>query len=267
MTSTVIRRAGAPVLLAAATATVLAGCGGVGARLTFNDTEKVKATEIVMSGGSGDVTVKTAAITETRISRIIHRNSDPGETYRMDGTVLHIDTDCGSDCWVSYVIEAPTGVAVRGELGSGDIDLTGVGSADVNVSSGDIQIKDATGAVKARASSGDIDVLRPRGTTTMRATSGNVRVVDASGPVTATATSGDVDVIMAVARSVTAEASSGNVDLVIPAGSYRVVTDTGSGDAEIRGIVNDPAATVVLDLHAGSGDVTVTAAPSPGRPR
>jgi DUF4097 and DUF4098 domain-containing protein YvlB len=220
----------------------------------------VKATEIVMSGGSGDVTVKTAAIAETRISRIIHRNSDPGQTYRMEGTVLHIDTDCGSDCWVSYVIEAPAGVAVHGGLGSGDVDLTGVGATDVHVDSGDIQIKDATGPVKARASSGDIDVLRPKGTTTTQASSGNVRVVDANGAVTAKATSGEVDVIMAVAQPVTAEAGSGDVDVVVPGGSDRVQTHTGSDEPAIQGIVNDPAAKVVLDLHASSGDVSVTAA-------
>jgi DUF4097 and DUF4098 domain-containing protein YvlB len=260
MTSTLFRRAGAPVLLAAATATVLAGCGGVGARLTFNDTEKVKVSEIVMTGGSGNVTVKTAAINETRISRVIHHNADPGETYRMNGTVLHIDTDCGSDCSVSYEIEAPTGVAVRGELSSGDVDLTGIGSADVHVSSGNIEIKDATGPVKARATSGDIDVIRPKGATTAQSTSGDVRAVEAAGPVTAKATSGEVEVNMTVAQSVTAEATSGNVDVVVPAGTYQVKTDTGSGDTETRGIVNDPTAKIILDLRAGSGDVTLAAA-------
>jgi hypothetical protein len=85
-------------------------------------------------------------------------------------------------------------------------------------------------------------------------------VVDANGAVTAKATSGEVDVIMAVAQPVTAEAGSGNVDVVVPGGSYRVQTHTGSDDPAIQGIVNDPAAKVVLDLHASSGDVTVTAA-------
>jgi DUF4097 and DUF4098 domain-containing protein YvlB len=260
MTSTLFRRAGALVLIAAATATVLAGCGGVGARLTFNDTEKVKVSEIVMTGGSGDVTVKTAAVNETRISRIIHHNADPGKSYRMDGTVLHIDTNCGRNCSVSYEIEAPTGVAVRGQLSSGDVDLTGIASADVTVNSGNIEIKDATGPVKALATSGDINVIRPKGTTTVQATSGNVRAVEAAGAVMAKATSGEVDVTMTVAQSVTAHTTSGNVDVVVPAGAYRVKTDTGSGDTDIRGIVNDPGAKVILDVRAGSGNVTLAAA-------
>ena len=59
--------------------------------------------------------------------------------------MLHIDTDCGHDCSVSYEIEAPAGVAVRGELSSGDVGLTGSGSADVTLTSGDIMVRDATG--------------------------------------------------------------------------------------------------------------------------
>lgn len=59
MTSRVTRL----ILVAAVAAPVLAGCGGVGARLTFNDTEPA-VTEIVLTGASGDVMVRTAAIKE-----------------------------------------------------------------------------------------------------------------------------------------------------------------------------------------------------------
>src|SRR5690349_21127779 len=149
MTPTLARRAGA-VTLIAATAAALAGCGGgVGAKLTYDDTEKVKVSEIVLTGGSGDVTVTTAAITETRIKRIVRTDgsADPQASYQLDGTVLTLDTRCGDQCRVSYEIQAPPGVGVRGKIGSGEVALSDIGSADVIVASGDIVIDRASGLV------------------------------------------------------------------------------------------------------------------------
>jgi DUF4097 and DUF4098 domain-containing protein YvlB len=257
------RRTAALVLSAAVTATALAGCGGAGVRQTFNDTEKVKVTEIVMAGGSGDVLVRTAPIAETRITRIVHRATDPGESYRLDGTVLHIDTDCGHDCSVSYQIEAPAGVAVRGELRSGDIGLDGVGATDLRLTSGDIMVRNAAGAVTARSTSGDISVLDGKGGATIEATSGNVRVVNITGgPVDAQVTSGDVEVQLTAPNSVTARANSGDVNVMVPAGSYRVTADTGSGDHTITGIVDDRSAKNVINVHTGSGDARVVGQPT-----
>jgi hypothetical protein len=261
MTPTLARRAGALTLIAA-TAVALAGCNGTGAKLTYNDTEKVKVTEIDLAGHSGNVQVKTAAINETRITRIIRNNSDPAQSYRLDGTVLHLNTDCGMHCSVSYQIEAPPGVAVTGTLSSGDIALTDVASADVTVTSGDVMVHGATGAVKVKATSGDIDVVRAGGPVTLQATSGNLRAVDlAGGPVDARVTSGDVQLKVNKVTSVTAEATSGDVQLMVPTGTYQVHANAGSGDATVgTGITADAASKNVLDLTAGSGDVIVTAA-------
>jgi DUF4097 and DUF4098 domain-containing protein YvlB len=261
MTSILSRRAVAVALTAAGAATVLAGCGGVGARLTFNDTEK-KVTEIVMTGRSGDVAVRTAAIAETRITRVIHRNSDPGQTYRLEGTVLHIDTDCGRNCSVSYDIEAPAGVAVRGEVTSGDIALDGVGATDVKLTSGDVMVRNATGAVRIKGTSGDINVLDGKAGVTIETTSGDVRALNVAGPVTAAVTSGDVEVKTVAPGSVTAHTTSGDVNVIVPSGSYQVATDTSSGDDRIIGIVNDPQSKYVIDVRTRSGDATVSGAPT-----
>jgi DUF4097 and DUF4098 domain-containing protein YvlB len=258
MTTTLTRRAGALVLIAV-TAATLAACGEIGARLTFTDTEKAKVTEIAMQGGSGDVTVHTAAVTETTIKRVVQHHSDPGPSYRMEGTVLRIDTSCGPDCTVSYDIQAPAGVAVTGGLTSGDVRLTGIKSADVTVTSGDIVVSGATGGVKAASRSGDMTVTGAKGPVTVQAGSGDVRAVDLAGPVDARTNSGDVDVRLTARASVTAEASSGDVRVTVPAGAYQVRTDTGSGDASV-GIANDPSATNVLDVRTRSGDATISKA-------
>ena len=97
MTTTLIRRAGA-LTLVAATAVTLTGCGGVlGARMTYNDVEPTKITEIRISGGSGDVAVRAGTAEQTKITRVVRRNTNPGESYRLDGTVLHLYTSCGHD--------------------------------------------------------------------------------------------------------------------------------------------------------------------------
>jgi hypothetical protein len=249
------------ILVAAVTAPVLAGCGGIGARLTFNDTEPA-VTEIVVTGGHGDVMVRTAAIKETRISRVIHRNSDPSPTYRLEGSVLHIDTDCGNNCSVTYDIEAPAAVKVSGELRSGDIGLTGVGLTDITVTSGDIMISKATADVRAKATSGDVSVVDSAAKATVHSTSGDVRALNIKGAVDAQTTSGDVDVKLSAVTSVIAKATSGDVNVIVPAGSYQIRTTTGSGDSQIVGVTNDPAAKNVIDLSAASGDATLSALPA-----
>jgi hypothetical protein len=260
MTTTLIRRAGALTLVAATTA-ALTGCAGVlGAKMTYNDTVQKKITEIRIDGDSGDVNIKTAAVDETTITRLVRHSSNPEASYRLDGTVLTIDTDCGHNCSVSYEIKAPAGVAVSGELHSGDVALDGVGATDLQVTSGNVTAHNTVGAVKLRATSGDVDVFDSKAAVTAQVTSGNVRAMNAAGPVDIKATSGDVQVKMAVVQPVRAHASSGNVDVIVPPGSYKIVTDTGSGDESVAGLTNDPSSSTLIDARAGSGDVSVTAA-------
>jgi DUF4097 and DUF4098 domain-containing protein YvlB len=256
------RRALALTLIAAAAATTLAGCGGVGATLTFSDVEKVKVTEIKIDGRSGNVMVKTAAIAETRINRIIQHSSDPGPSYHVDGTVLTVRTDCGPDCRASYDITAPEGVKVTGTLASGDVGLTQIGSADVTVTSGNIIVQGATGDVRAVSTSGDLNVTQVAGKTTLEATSGNARALDVRGPVQALVRSGDVTVHLRTQASVKAETTSGDMDVTVPPGSYNVDVHARSGDEQIVGLVNDPASKFTLDLSAISGDVMVAAGPA-----
>ena len=265
MTPTLARRAGA-VTLIAATAAALAGCGGgIGARLTYDDTEKVKISEIVLTGGSGDVTVTTAAIADTRIKRIVRTDSsaDPQASYRITGTVLTLDTDCGDQCSVSYEIQAPTGVGVRGRLGAGDITLSDIATADLTVGAGNTAIDRASGTVSLKSGSGDILATDLRGETTLVTGSGDVEASGLSGGknIRTQTSSGDVKVEVAQPTSVTARTGNGNIELLVPDGQYQVKARHGSGEAELLGIVDDPTAKYVIDVQTGSGDATVTAVP------
>jgi hypothetical protein len=260
MTTTLVRRTGVLALIVAA-ATTLTGCAGVlGAKMTYNDTEKAKITDIVLSGGSGDVRISTAAVTETTIQRIIRGSTNPDESYHLSGSTMSLDSSCGLNCSVSYQIQTPPGVNVHGTLDSGDLQLAGVATTDVQLSSGDVLITDATGPVKVRATSGDIQVLRAHGTVSATATSGDIRAIDPGGAVTVRATSGDVQVRLATPNSVTADVTSGDLGISVPAGNYKVLNrGAAGGDTSITGITDDPSSKNVLDVKAASGDILIDA--------
>lgn len=260
MKSRLIRRTGAVTLLAAVAATALTGCDrGFGAKLTYDDTEKVKVTDIVVSGGSGDVSVTTAAVTETQVRRIVRSDGeDPGKSYSISGTTLKLDTSCGRNCRVSYEIQAPTGVKVSGELRSGAIALVDVGAADVQVTSGDIRLERISGDVTAKASSGNIEVHALGGAATLATTSGNIEGEELTGgkAVRVEATSGNVNLKLRQPASVTAKVTSGNVDLVVPAGAYKLRKIAGSGEVETD-FTSDDSATNIIDVSTRSGNVKI----------
>jgi hypothetical protein len=259
------RRAGAAALIATAAATVLTGCGGVGAKLTFSDVVKSKVSDIVITGAGGDVTIRTEAITETRINRIIHRNSDPGDSYRVEASTLTVDTDCGPNCSVTYDIVAPQGVKVSGSLSSGDVQLTGVGAVDLALTSGRLLVDKVKGDVRARATSGNLEFGDITGKLTASVQSGNVRAVRiGGGPVDVRATSGDVDVDLTVPMSLTAEATSGSVRAHVPAGKYDITTTARSGEVRLEGLGldDDASSPHKLIISAGSGDVDITTTPA-----
>jgi DUF4097 and DUF4098 domain-containing protein YvlB len=261
MTTTFVRRAGVLVIVAA-TATTLTGCAGVlGAKMTYQDTEKTKITEIRVNGGSGDVTVSGGPVTETTIKRIVRGSSNPGDSYPLDGGVLVLDTSCGHNCTVSYEIQTPSNVPVRGVLGSGDVRLTGVGATYLRLTSGNVTVSEPTGPVKLRATSGDIHVLNAKSTVTVHTTSGNIEALDAGGAVDLQVTSGDITAKLTTASSVTAQTTSGDVNVLVPKGSYQVRTNTGSGDAMVAGISPDTSAKNIIDVRTRSGDANVSAMP------
>jgi hypothetical protein len=249
--------AGAAALIALI---ALSACDGLAEqRLTFDRTEDVKITEIEIAPGSGDVAVRTGAVTNVRIKRVVqYRGAEPAEaTYRIDGTKLFLDTDCGRNCGVSYDILAPEGVAVRGENGSGDISLTAVSEVDVKVGSGDIRVADASGKVRAETGSGDISLNRVPGEVSARAGSGSIDGQGlGAGKVQAETGSGAITLSLVAAASVQAHASSGAVDLLVPMGDYQVRATANSGSVDVT-VPNNPTATATLDVRTGSGDITI----------
>ncbi|TDC70685.1 hypothetical protein E1193_29660 [Micromonospora sp. KC606] len=248
------------VALGAATALILsAGCDTLAfRRLDFDQTEAVRIGTVTVRPGSGDVVVRAIGpATEVRIKRVLRYQGDqPEHRYEIRGDELVLDARCGPRCSVSYEVTAPEGVTVRGETGSGDVELTKVGTVDFVLGSGNIGVTSATGPVRVKTGSGNIDVTDVAGATRLRASSGDITGDRLGGEVDAETGSGDVTLGLDRPASARAHTSSGDVTLVVPAGRYRVRSSAGSGDTAL-GVPDDPGAPLLLDLSTGSGNVTL----------
>lgn len=268
----------AAALAAATTLIVAAGCDNLSfRRLDYDNTEAVRISSIRVLPGAGDVTVRAiGAQDEVRIKRVVrYQGGQPDATYEVKGGELVLDTDCGSRCSISYEVTAPDGVSVKGETGSGDVDLSRVGPVEMRLGSGNIRVTASSGPVRAETGSGNIQVAGAGGPVRAQTGSGNVEVDEVAAAVTLRTSSGDItghrlgggvdaetgsgDILVDLTTPASARvhASSGSVELVVPAGRYRVRSNTDGGDADL-GVTDDPSATLVLDLSTGSGDITVT---------
>ncbi|GAA3452215.1 DUF4097 domain-containing protein [Dactylosporangium matsuzakiense] len=237
-------------------------CGDVGAtnRRSLDDVEKVAVTAIKLDVSSGNVTVRSGKAGEVSIHRTLkYGKTEPStaKTYDVDGGVLTLHSGCGTNCEVSYDIEAPPGAAVTGQGGSGDVSLTEVGKVDVSIGSGNITVTRASGTVHAVTTSGDIKVEDVKSALDLKAGSGNVSGSKlGGGAIVAQSGSGDIRLTLATAGSVKANAGSGDIELRVPDGKYKVITHSNPDDTKVD-VTNDPNAKAVLEVTANGGDVHI----------
>jgi len=177
-----------------------------------------------------------------------------------------------NDRRVNFTVRVPRGVHVAAGSGNGDVSV--VGSAEVRASSGNGKVRVSAGGA-ANASSGNGDVRVDRAGGPVRASSGNgdVLVVTTRGPVNASSGNGDVEVSMDAIADVPddMELSSGNgrVTVTVPAdfvGELDATTGSGKFYSDfpltLRGRI-DPhrvRATIGkggrrLSMSSGNGDV------------
>ncbi|HEV7652106.1 MAG TPA: DUF4097 family beta strand repeat-containing protein [Actinophytocola sp.] len=254
---------------------LLAACGWN--TRTYSDASGVgrSFSSVRFTNDSGDVTIRTGDRPE--VKREVHYGDDqPGEgTFRVKNGVLELDSCGRTNCWIDYEVTVPAGTSVSGQLDSGTADITGVSDANVRASSGDVTIKNVSGAVNveassgsvtldgiggqvvAKASSGDVNADGVDGDVTLEASSGSVEARGIGGATKVESSSGGVVVELTEAADVRVGAQSGNVEVTVPDGAYKVLTSTGSGNVN-SDVENDPAGDHRLDLHTDSGDITVS---------
>jgi len=184
-------------------------------------TERISSVHV--DNGSGDVHIRVEDTTTTSVHQAFRYHGDqPDRAFTVARGQLVL-AGCGDDCSVDYEVVVPRGATVDGEVRSGDFVVSGAASVDLRAASGDIAVRDVTGAVTTSTKSGDIEVF------------------------------------LAVPQDVRAETSSGDVRIHVPADRYRVTGETRSGARRVD-VVEDPAAEHVLDVSTSSGDVAVVGA-------
>jgi hypothetical protein len=249
---------------------------------SFSDDHTVDSgvSSVRMQNGSGDVKVRYREGGATTIHRVVvHRRDEKpsGDTHRVEGDVLVLG-GCGDNCSVNYEVWVPSAnVRVLGEVGSGDVEVAGVASVEVNAGSGNVVVRDIAGPVRVETGSGDVRINDVAGDVTSKAGSGGIRldgvkgsvVVDSgsgdidgkrmSGGVTADTGSGGVRLELVSPQSVRAHSGSGDVTVRVPAGPYRVDAVAGHGTRDV-GVTDDSKAEHELWVRADTGDVSVRAA-------
>ncbi|GAA1195845.1 DUF4097 family beta strand repeat-containing protein [Prauserella alba] len=238
---------------------------GAGAAIAFGvfDEETVThrqsvsgVARIELDKGAGDVTIRAADVEAARVVETkTYRWGDGDPAFEVHDDVLTLP-DCGTWCTTTHELVVPRGVAVSGDLGSGELDVRGAESLDVEAGSGGARISDVEGDARVDAGSGHVELANIGGTVTVDAGSGGISGRGLAGPVEAEAGSGEITLDLDRPASVTASTGSGDIALTVPRADYRLEGDSGSGSREID-VATSSGARHTLSLDTGSGDVTV----------
>jgi hypothetical protein len=188
---------------------------------------------LAIETGSADVTLLADSASGVQV--VQHSNAVHGyhvAAAGLSGDRLTLPSSCTGGGWswlfycsVSYTVHVPRDLAVRFDVGSGDVTARGV--------TADLTIKVGSGDVEA-SGLGSSTVIAHSG-------SGDVRLGFASAPTTVQATSG-----------------SGDLELALPQDgvAYRIVEKTGSGDYTNL-VDTSQSSGHTIDVETGSGDLSI----------
>jgi DUF4097 and DUF4098 domain-containing protein YvlB len=195
-----------------------------------------------------------------------HFNTSGGE-LEVKGLTGKIDghTSGGgitaSDCKDNIDLET-SGGGIEARHCSGQIKL--------NTSGGSIELDELSGNIRASTSGGNVDAEKISGELIAQTSGGNISLTSMTGSLEASTSGGNIDIqIIGTGKYVKLDNSGGNVYLQMPKGKGldldihgdHIKTDglsnfSGSMEKQsIKGTVNGGG--VPVDIHAGSGDVTL----------
>ncbi len=146
----------------------------------------------------------------------------------------------------------PAGIPVRVDVGSGDLDATGLAALDARVGSGDVAARRIAGAVSATVGSGDVALSDVGSLNLPSLGSGDLKAQNIRGSaVIGSIGSGDVDLRGIGGAVKVGSIGSGDLD-IDGARSGVSIGSVGSGDATVRNIVGNVS---VASLSSGDIDV------------
>ncbi|ATE57764.1 MULTISPECIES: DUF4097 family beta strand repeat-containing protein [Actinosynnema] len=218
-------------------------------------------TEVRLAQSDGDVVFRHRPGAEAVLTRSLrysrHEAKTPATSHRVDGETLVLE-GCGLHCTATYDLVLPDLVRITGESDGGDVSAEGALSVDLEVDSGNVVLNQTAEGVSLRGNSSDVSLSGAGGPLDVRLDSGNLRATGMTGgPVTVTTGSGRVELGLVAPASVRARTDGGALTVRVPAGAYKVVTETDSGEVDITGVVDDKAAPYELFLRTDSGNMVI----------
>jgi DUF4097 and DUF4098 domain-containing protein YvlB len=208
--------------------------------------------ELIVDSGSGDLNARG-------LIGGVHLATSSG-TIEVEGVAGETSLDTGSGDIRGRDLDVPVLTATTS---SGSIEIGGdAGEASLETGSGDIRALGLTASsLTAIASSGTIAVEGVTGETYLETGSGDINSESLStAALTASTSSGSVTLaLMDAPTRVEVSIGSGDAHLVVPEGAYAIDLDSSSGDEEVVGLTQDPAAASSIVVHTSSGSITVAA--------
>jgi hypothetical protein len=220
-------------------------------------------TLVTVDARAGDlVIVGRTDLAEVRVTAIAcASDEDILEDIRLyterDGDEILIEADIPSlRGWnrayasLDLEIEVPAAVSMDVRDSSGDLGVKGVGSLDLQDSSGGIRVEKTTGHLRVRDSSGEISIEDVHGDVLVSDSSGEIEIDGVTGTVEILEdSSGGIDVSHVEGSVLIREDSSGDIVVEHVDGDVRVGSDS-SGGIRVRDVGGDFS----VD-HDSSGDI------------
>lgn len=195
--------------------------------------------------GPGSLRIKgVRGLSEVRVAAVSSA-SDPEAlkkirlVTRREGDIITVtaaipDNPGAGSASMDIVLEVPGNAALAIRDTSGNIEISDVGSVDLDDESGDIRIQRVAGDIRVNDDSGEIDIFQAVGNIDIRDDSGNISIARAGGNISIDDGSGDINVSDAYGNIIIRD-SSGDIRIQNVNGDLIVKSD-GSGNVQYSNV-------------------------------
>jgi DUF4097 and DUF4098 domain-containing protein YvlB len=221
----------AALAVSGAVAAAPASAGGQSSRTLRREIDTTfffsKIGTVVVGNGAAVVVVNGWDQTSIRVKA---RSQDGTLRFEAASSRVVLQTERPRDEAIIQ-ISVPRGVRVVARTNTGNITIKDTwGDVDAETSSGNVSVAGARD-VEATNLSGDLDVKQTSGAVTLSSNSGDCSVSDAKGSIEASSVSGDVTVRRSWSKIVRLETTNGTIQFeadVVPDGRYEFVSHDGA---------------------------------------
>jgi hypothetical protein len=275
---------GAPIAFALTRAGNTGGVSFTIQPTVHNFTIAQTVTSVNLQSYGADIRViGSAATKKVRIIESVNYDPSQGPTPAVihavsRGMLTLASPDCAQiDCSVGFTLIVPSDVSVTAVTSSGNADVAGVASANLDSGGGDVTAASIGGPLTVTSEGGNLNLTGIGGSLKADSGGGDVTAQGITGPTvsitteggqvsalgltatTAIVSSGGDDAQVGFASTpdaVIVTTDGGNATVLVPEGPYALTADSGGGN-ETVGIATDPSARDALSVTTGGGDLVI----------